>query len=86
MRLLSRKFMVYVIGVSMASALTWYGKLEGQWFTSIIVLLSIAYVFMEGVIDIKQVKINSSIFQFEGKEKPSTTVKEEIEEKEENAN
>lgn len=67
-KLFSKKLWIALITMGIATGLKTFGKLDDLYFTIILLSISIIYLFVEGSLDINQLKVKTSVLEISSKE------------------
>jgi hypothetical protein len=77
-KIFSRKFFVFVINFISAFFLKYFAKISDETYLIIVLSVSIVYLFVEGVLDLKSLSIKTSSLNLNFKEGEDVDNKEDI--------
>lgn len=66
----SKKFFVFMVTFGASVWLCAIGKISDQWFSITTLTQTMIYLFVEGVLDVKRIKIDTPILKTDGGQKP----------------
>jgi low affinity Fe/Cu permease len=63
----SRKFFVFVVNFVSAFLLKYFAKISDETYLIIVLSVSVVYLFVEGVLDLKSLSIKTNVFNLKAK-------------------
>jgi hypothetical protein len=67
-KIFSRKFFVFIVNFVSAFSLKYFAKISDETYLIIILSVSLMYLFVEGVLDLKSLSIKTNSLSFKFKE------------------
>ena len=67
-KIFSRKFFVFVVNFISAFFLKYFAKINDETYLIIVLSVSLVYLFVEGVLDLKSLSIKTNVFNLKFKE------------------
>lgn len=68
-KIFSKKLWITILSLGIITVLKFLGKLEDLYFSIVLISISVIYLFVEGSIDVRNLKIRTSILEVEDSNK-----------------